>query len=332
MSVRLGIIGMGYCGRQQLKAAATVKGLEVVAVADTSPLRGLELPPAVKVYEDWRQLLEDSRVEAVSLCLPHHLHAEMAIQALHAGKHLLLEKPLAAELAEAQRIAAAASASARVTMVEMTHRFYPPLQAGRALVLSGRLGEIYAVEDKVIERLVPERCPAWMFERKRAGGGVALTDGIHLFDRIAWVCGQPLRYHHGLAGYGQKLGDVEDTALLQLSLAGGAPVSVLMSFQRAGGSFLDDELTVYGTNGTLRIWTFRGWRFESQDSKAEEYESYPPDLDLYARIRVGMSGALTEFTRAIAEGRKASPDPGDILPAQEIVARFYAQVRAGDAS
>ncbi len=73
MAVRLGIIGMGYCGRQQLAAATAVQGLEVVALADSAPLRGIALPAASKMYGDSRQLLDDPRVDAVSLCLPHHL-------------------------------------------------------------------------------------------------------------------------------------------------------------------------------------------------------------------------------------------------------------------
>ena len=73
----------------------------------------------------------DRQVDAVSVCLPHHLHAAVAIQSLHAGKHLLLEKPLASQLAEARRIVDAAHSSPCVAMVEMTHRFFPPVQAGR---------------------------------------------------------------------------------------------------------------------------------------------------------------------------------------------------------
>src|SRR5579862_665459 len=197
MTIRLGIIGMGYCGRQQLRAASAVRELEVVALADATPIRDVEVPASAKVYDDWRKLLSDPRVDAVSLCLPHHLHSDAALESLRAGKHLLLEKPLAATLDEAEKIAEAARVSARTTMVEMTHRFFPPLIEGRALIQSGRLGEIFAVREHVIERVVPERCPAWMFDQKRAGGGVALTDGIHSLDRIAWVSGQALRFHHG---------------------------------------------------------------------------------------------------------------------------------------
>lgn len=328
MTLALGIIGMGYCGRQQLLAAASVPGIKVVALADTSPLEDLAREGKHRLYKDWRRLLEDPAVEAVSLCVPHDLHRDVALAALQAGKHVLLEKPLAARLAEAREIVAAARAGPKKMMIEMTHRFFPPVRAGRDLVRSGRLGTIYAVEDRVIERIAPERCPAWLFDLKRAGGGVAITDAIHMLDRIAWVCGQSLRFLHGTAGYTQRLGDVEDTAVMHLCLSEGAPVSLLTSFQRHAPALLDDELTVYGTEGTLRIWCWRGWRFEPGEGPAEEHPGYPADMEFYARVRTGMAGALAEFASAVAEGRTPSPSPDELLPSQEVIDQFYRHARA----
>ena len=86
---------------------------------------------------------------------------------------------------------------------------------------------------------------------------------------------------------------------------------------------------MYGTQGTLRIWAWRGWRFESSGGKFEEYASYAPDQDLYARIRVGMGAALSEFANAITEGRKPVRNLGKSWPTHELLERFYAQVREG---
>lgn len=328
MTLALGIIGMGYCGRQQLLAAASVPGIKVIALADAAPLDDLARAGTRAIYKDWRRLLEDPAVEAVSLCVPHDLHREIALAALKAGKHVLLEKPLAARLEEAREIVAAAKASPKKMMIEMTHRFFPSVREGRDLVRSGRLGKIYAVEDRVIERIVPERCPGWLFDGKRAGGGVAITDAIHMLDRISWVCGQSLRFLQGKAGYDQRLGDVEDTAVMLLSLSEGAPVSLLTSFQRQGAALLDDELTVYGTKGTLRIWAWRGWRFEPGEGAPEEHPSYPADTEFYVRVRTGMTGALAEFASAIAEGRAPSPSADELLPSQEVIDQFYRQTKA----
>ena len=320
--VVLGIIGLGYTGRQQLLASASVPQIRVTAVAETRPEPVRSAAAEIEVYRDWGDLLLDPVIQAVSICLPHHLHAEAVIESLKAGKHVLVEKPLAIDCGEAKRIVAAADRAHRQVMVEMTHRFYPPVQEGKDLVGSGRLGRIYAAEDRIIEPVNPDRFPAWLLQRRMAGGGVALTSGIHMLDRTAWVCGQGLRFLFGSGHRTHRLGDVEDTAAMQLCLEDGTPVSLLASWPRADGP-MDDELTVYGTEGTLRIWAWRGWRFEPVNGEPEEHLCYDPDADHFARVRVGMAGALREFAQALLGGRSPNPTAREVLPAQSIIDQFY---------
>ncbi len=333
--VRLGIIGMGYTGWQHLRAAANLAEARVVAVADTDERRLAGLPPDVAATAAWQELLADDAVDAVSVCLPHAAHAEVALAALAAGKHLLLEKPLAADLEGARRIAAAAAASDRTVMVEMTHRFYPPMVAARELLAAGRAGRVYAVEDRIVQWLHPERLPGWMLRRSQAGGGVAMTNGVHMLDRIAWLCGQRLTLLSAAAGWTHRLGDVEDTAAMLLRLDDGTPVSLLASWPlgpapRPAGEDIDDELTVYGTNGTVRVWSWRGWAFEPAAGGRQEHAGYPADMDWLARVRVGMAAALREFCAAIAARRPASPGVAAIVAAQELLDQFYRMVDAGD--
>ncbi|MFH1566727.1 MAG: Gfo/Idh/MocA family oxidoreductase, partial [Gemmatimonadota bacterium] len=214
MDIRLGIIGMGYTGRQQLLSSQGVAGLRIAAATDTEPGLLADMPAGVRHLATWRDLVADGELDAVTVCLPHDAHEEVALSALAAGKHVLIEKPLAIDLPGAERIAAAAAASDRVVMVEMTHRFYPPMRAARALVASGRLGPVYAVEDRIVQLVHHGQLPEWMVQRRRAGGGVALTNGVHMLDRMAWLCGQPLRFLAGRAGWTHHLGDVEDTAAM----------------------------------------------------------------------------------------------------------------------
>jgi len=320
--LNLGLIGLGQAGRAQLQATSCIASINVVALSEVVAPPALKNHAGVPLYKDWRELLNDPAVEAVSICLPHHLHEQAAIAALEADKHVLLEKPLASTLEAARRIVAAAHAARRVLMVEMTHRFYPPVRAGRDLIAAGRLGQIYAVEDRIIQGVPPGSLAPWLFQRQFAGGGVALTNGIHMLDRIAWVCDQPLRFHSGVAGWTQQLGDIEDTATMQLALQDGTPVSLLAAWPCVAAP-LDDELTIYGTRGTLRIWAWRGWRFEPHDGAAEEHSGYEPEDSSLARAYIGMGGALREFAAAIEEKRVPNPAPEQILAAQELVEQFY---------
>ena len=149
-----------------------------------------------------------------------------------------------------------------------------------------------------------------------------MTNGVHMLDRIGWVCGQQVRFHGGVARFEGRLGDVEDTASMQLSLADGTPVLLLASWFRGAGA-TDDELTVYGTAGTLRVWAWRGWAFDPADGVRQEHVCYPAGADHFARARVGMAGALSEFAAAIAAGRPASPGFAEIVAVQRLIDAFY---------
>ncbi len=325
MDVRLGIIGLGRIGLQQLQCARTLPGLQVLAIADPRP--DLPLPPGLQHHQQWERLLEEPRLDAVSICTPHHLHEPMVAAALAAGKHVLVEKPLAMTAEQGRAFIESAKNNRRVLMVELTHRFYPAFQQARAQVRAGRLGTIYAVEDRIVEPASTQIQP-WLQRRSTAGGGVALTNGIHMLDRIAAITAQSLRFHAGAAGQDAHLGDVEDTAAMFLTLDNGAPVQFLAAWPRGQGR-TDDELTLYGARGTLRLWAWHGWRFEpmGRDEAPEECRSYPADADAEMIVRGGVSGALREFVAAITESRQPDPPADAAVAAQALVEQFYRHVR-----
>ncbi len=322
--LRLGIIGLGIIGRQHLQAAKDSANWEVVAVAEPqlSSLNG-DLKSII-VTKDWRELLEHSQLDAVSLCVPHHLHAEMAQAALEAGQHVLVEKPLALNCVQGEELIQLASTLKRTLMVEMTHRFYPPLIAAREIVQSGVLGELYAIQDRIVEP-VGEQIPHWMKNWKKAGGGVALTNGVHMLDRIAFVTGEELVFETGRAGYNAKLGDIEDTAMMQLHLQNsGIPVQLLMAWPR-GAAASDNELTLYGNAATLRVWAWSGWRLEPMNGTAPAQETmcYLPQSDTPARVRLGVLRALEEFAAAIRENREPRPRAEESVKSQRLIEEFY---------
>jgi predicted dehydrogenase len=275
-------------------------------------------------FEGWEALIRSPVVDAVSICVPHHLHEPIARAALEAGKHVLIEKPLATDASQARELIELAERRERVLMVELTHRFYPPVRAASEWVRSGRVGEIFAVEDRIIEPAA-EQIQPWLTQRQTAGGGVALTNGIHMLDRIAFVTGQSLSFVRGVAGFSAGLGDVEDTAAMLLSLEKGAAVQLLAAWPRGHRKSCDDELTIYGTYGVLRVWAWRGWKFEPIEDGASTVQDdcYAGSDDLASRVRVGVAGAMREFASAILDRRPCDPPAVAAMAAQEIVDRFY---------
>ena len=331
MTVRFGIIGMGTIGAQHYRCASTRANITVTAVADPAPpapIKDVDLPQDVAVHADWRELLTRDDVDAVSICTPHDVHREMTEAALAAGKHVMLEKPLSHTIDDARAIVDAAAQSDRVLMVELTHRFYPPVVEAQQQVAAGRVGHIYAIEDRVVQPF-PPHMPSWMSRKAVAGGGAGLTNGIHLLDRIAAVSSQSLRFVNGAIGYTAAFGDVEDTAALFLTLDDGTPVQVLIAWPKGEGP-MDDELTIYGSLGTLRVWAWRGWRFEpiGPDQSPQQHDGYAPDQPIVGRSRIAIGAAIDEFVAAITERRPPNPPPEAALTAQELIEQFYQHTEA----
>lgn len=195
--VRTGIIGCGVIGRFHLKEAIASPLLEVVAVADVNKASAREAAQSVgieTVYSSAEALFADERVEAVVLALPACFRTELALAALAAGKHVLLEKPVAMNAAEVRSLMDArgdrvvACCSARFSLLNVAEK-------AREVVASGALGELRSVQCRVIGPAGPppsEPPPAWRLKKEMNGGGILVNWGSYDLDFMMSVTGWKL--------------------------------------------------------------------------------------------------------------------------------------------
>lgn len=318
--MNLGIIGYGYTGQQHARAITSIAGITLRSIAE--PDERKRALTHVQALADYRPVLEDDTIEAITVCLPHHLHEEVVSAALLAGKHVLVEKPLAISVEAGKALCDLAKATKRILMVEMTHRFLPPLLHAKKLVARGEIGEIMAVDEVLIEDVgLFGSLPEWLLDRNRAGGGVGLTSGIHLIDHISWISQQRLTLQSATFGCGQELGSIEDTAALALKLENGAPVHILLCWRKQGAG-LDGHLTIIGTVGNLKVWPW-GWiRIQSKTNTGEQ-PFFAEQSTIAERALVGMTGALQEFVDAIRQNRLPDPPPEESLTSQAMIEEAY---------
>ncbi|WP_228471295.1 Gfo/Idh/MocA family protein [Streptomyces alkaliphilus] len=149
------------------------------------------------VETDWRSLLERDDIDLIDICTPGDTHAEIAVAALEAGKHVLCEKPLANTVAEAETMAAAARAAAGRgvrSMVGFTYRRVPALALARRLVAEGRLGELRHVRAQYLQDWLtdPSVPMSWRMTRERAGSGALGDIGAHIVDLTRYLTGEHL--------------------------------------------------------------------------------------------------------------------------------------------
>ena len=276
MSIRLGIIGAGGIGQVHAQAASDA-GHPAKVLCDLDQARAEEAakPWGAEAMTDVDAMLARDDLDAIVVALPNCLHAPMACRALEAGKHVLLEKPMAMNVAECQDVIKARDAADRLLQVGFVCRFAAPVQAAQQFIDSGRLGRIYHVRAAMYRRRGIPGLGRWFTTREQSGGGVMIDLGPHLVDLALHLTGRPqvvsanavatsifgsplyeYRFTNMWAGPPNPDGkfDVEDGASVQLRCADGLSISLEMAWaSHLPDGTLPDGVTLFGEKGAMHF-------------------------------------------------------------------------------
>ncbi len=320
-----GVIGFGYMGRLHAEAYSRMPAVRVAAIADSNPQAKTSIPGGARHYSDYRELLA-SNVSVVSVCVPTHLHCGITLEALAAGKHVLLEKPIGVDMEEAGQMLEAARRAGKTLFVGMTHRFYPEVCEAKKLLDQGSIGRIIHCRDSILEHFGFLQSPPWYLDKGLAGGGTVLTSGIHLIDRLRWFTGERITHVSGQSGNPYFGMSVEDAAQMQLRFRSGITGQVTFAWMREPHPLVCD-LELIGTKGSLIIHTWKGYDLHTaQGSTVKRFY----DQESHAqKVLVGVTGEVKEFLTSIAEGRPPSPSPEESTEALKVVMAFYKATQTG---
>jgi predicted dehydrogenase len=272
------IVGAGFIGAVHARSAR-LAGARIAGVSASTPERSREAAErlgAARAYSDAEALVTAHDVDVVHLCTPNHLHAPLAQAALTAGKHVVCEKPLALDAAEAAALADAAAASGRVATVPFVYRYHPMALEARARIAAGELGALRLVHGGYLQDwLSTADDDNWRVEPALGGASRAFADiGSHwcdlaefiTSDRIAAVCAQtatvvPERTHHDSArafearsngGNGRRPVTTEDLATVMFRTAAGVLGTLLVS-QVSPGRKNHLHLEIAGEHASVRF-------------------------------------------------------------------------------
>lgn len=231
-TVRVGVLGTGAISQiVHLPILREREDVDLVAVSDDDDHKAATVAERFDVERvlSSAELVEDDEIEAVFLCTPNHLHEEQAVAALEAGKHLLVERPLALDPEGAERVVEAARAADRSVVVGMSHRFRPDVTALRALVAGGELGDVYSVSGDWLNRRIPVQRTTWRQKPEEAGGGALMDLGVQALDLCLWLVGYPAaRRVRTIVRAGDL--EVEEAATVLVELEGGVALTVEVSW------------------------------------------------------------------------------------------------------
>ena len=342
--LRFGIIGCGGAAMPVAQALAASPVAALAAAYDLNPALARDVAErfGAVAHESLAALLADGEVEAVYIAVPHNQLAPLAEQALLAGKHALVEKPLALSLAEADSLIALADANSLGLGVNYDLRQSAQAQQARELVRPGAIGEIFAVR---IQTLIDKPASywqagysgrwasSWRASQAQAGGGVTLMNSSHQLDVVRFITGLEVARVSGEIGTlatppelaGLKM-EVEDTISASLRYHNGAIGSLVGGAHLAGPETSGESIALYGAQGQLKvpslygddlvqIFLRRAWGQPAL--AANEWHRLP-----HAPAHV-FQGTVDAFARAVRAGEAPSPSGRDAREILAIVLGLY---------
>lgn len=332
-SVRFGLIGCGKIAVKHAEALAHLPSARLMAVADKMPEAAASFGTTCRAWSftDYRHLLEVREIDAVIISTPSGLHAQMAIDAAEAGKHVVVEKPLALTPEDCDRVIRTARKNKVKLACVHPNRYLPPVRRLREAIVSGKFGRL--VYGSAAVRW--NRGPQYYSEAPWRGtwamdGGVLMNQAIHNIDLLQWMMG-PVETVYANTATRLRPIEAEDTAVASIRFANGA-LGLIEATTTVYPRNLEETLSIFGERGTVildgsAINGIRVWRVEG-DVPEEEVLGQATRME----VRPGWMGhleVLEDMVKAIRDNREPSVNGEEGRKAVALVAGAYESGRTG---
>lgn len=334
-----GIIGAGVILPNHAIAVQKLRddGVELIAIADIDADRarlGAESFGALAWYTDYHDLLAREDVHVVSICLPHHLHKDVVLTALNAGKHVICEKPLTTTTEDADEIIAAARKTDVYLSVIFQHRYDRSYQQLHRAVKNGAFGQVLAAQvfHKSAIRPRSDQMLPWRYTHEAAGGGVFIMQTIHYLDILLWSLGR-VESVAALVDTLARDEPVEDSGAAVLRFENGAIGSVVTT--NASRTEWRTRIEVHGTTGAAVVENNEFVRWEPSShyvddgEYTEEPELTPVERELLDWYGTGHIKQIADFVTHVRNGLPPAVTAEDGRYATAVIQAFYESSRTG---
>jgi predicted dehydrogenase len=327
-TLRIGLVGVGGTAQvNHIPALKRIENLELAWLCDRDREKAervaqkFGVPNATGRLDD---LLDDETIDAVDLCTPNFLHAPMAVAALEAGKHVLCERPLSRNAAEALQMVKAARKADRVLMCGVQHRFRSDAQLLRRFVAKGELGPVFYSKSGWLRQRTEWDSDEWRRQRKESGGGVVLDLGFQMLDLSLWVLGQPKVVSVTASVHRSRKGEVEDSATAFLRFDNGGTLTLELTW----GLLMEKDfayLNLFGAGGAALLNPFRVHK-----GMHGALVNVTPAMDTTRnQYKQSMDAQMANFADALRRGIKPEGAGEEILPVMELMDAIYRSAEQG---
>jgi predicted dehydrogenase len=302
--LRVALVGCGSVGRRRAAAIAADGGARLVAVSDLDAGRAAALAAetGAEATTDWRAAVERPDVDAIVVSASNDTHAPVGLAALAAGKHVLIEKPLARTPAEAAELVAAAERAGRVLQTGFNHRWYPSIQHARRLVDQGAIGEPLLARCRYGHggrRTWPSE---WFTRPEVSGGGTFLDNGVHALDLFRWFLGDFAEATGMVATLAWPVAPCEDNGVGVFRTAGGRLALLHSSWTQWDPVF---SFELFGHDGFIHVTSRESLTL---GGRGDVIGPVPTQTWTMPGPNESFSDDWREFTAAVREGRPPLTD------------------------
>ena len=314
-----GLIGCGDIAARRVAAAlGQSPGSALVAVARARAELAAEFAArhgGRRWHADWRDLLKDDEVDAVYLATPVWLHAEQAVAAAEAGKHVLCEKPMALDVAGCERMILAARAHGVRLGVAYYRHHYPVVARLRELLASGEIGDPVLAQVQAFEPFdpPPDDARAWLLRRAESGGGPMADFGCHRIEVLLDLLGPLAEARGAPSNVRFREREVEDTCVAHLSFRGGSEAVLAVTH---AAHERRDTLEIFGTRGSAHVAVLNRGVLQVLTAAGSREERHPPHPNLHQPL-------VEDFVAAVREGREPAVTGEVGLEVSRVLALLY---------
>lgn len=254
--IRFAVVGCGHIGKRHAEMVVRDPGAELVALCDIRPKEelGIEAYPVAFFSEITSLLQSGLDIDVINICVPNGLHAELAIQAIESGHHVVIEKPMALQVQDAERVLQTSLKYQKEVFCVMQNRYSPPSVWIKQMIDSGRLGKIYLVQLNCFwnrdERYYK---PGGWHGDACLDGGTLFTQFSHFIDIMYWLFGDMQHIQARFADFNhQQLTDFEDSGLVTFEFVNGG-MGCLNYSTAVWNKNMESSMLIVAENGSVKI-------------------------------------------------------------------------------
>lgn len=331
--MRFGLIGCGRIAPRHLQSIAELPQAKLVAVVDIVESRAQQAAKEflAEPYTDYRRMLDRDDVDIVNICTPSGLHAEMAVAAMRAGKHVIVEKPIALAMEDANRMIITASETQRRLCVVLQNRYNAPMQDLRSAVDGGELGRLL-LGNATVRWYRPQEYyedgwhGTWLMD-----GGALMNQSIHHIDALQWIMGEPTSVFAYTGTLAHQI-EVEDAGVAVVQFKSGA-LGIIEGSTITFPENLEGSVAVFGERGSLKVggtalnrkvfWKIGGELEHERELLIRE------QVDSTSVYGLSHRAVITDMVEAVIDDREPKTNGLEARKSLALVLAIYESARNG---